>query len=148
MRSPELRHEVPVPIPDPFLYVEHDGRRYAVLPSLEIPRVQEEAPEIEALPFERFGLDELLASGRPIEEIALELRLRACRDLGVTTASVPPAFPLELGDHLRANGIEVSVDRDLFRDRRRRKNAVEIEGLRRAQKACEAALDVSRAMLR
>jgi len=148
LRSPELRHEVPVPIPDPFLYLEHDGRRYAVLASLEIPRVQAEAPGVEAIPFERFGVDELLASGMPIEEISLELRLRACRELGVTSASVPPAFPLELADHLRANGIEISVDRQLFMDRRRRKNDVEIAGLRRAQKACEAALDVARAMLR
>jgi len=27
MRSPELRHEVPVAVADPFLYVERDGRR-------------------------------------------------------------------------------------------------------------------------
>ncbi len=24
-RSPDLRHEVPLPVPDPFLYGEHDG---------------------------------------------------------------------------------------------------------------------------
>jgi Xaa-Pro aminopeptidase len=36
----------------------------------------------------------------------------------------------------------------LFEDRRRRKSGVEIEGLRRAQRACEAALDVAREMLR
>jgi Xaa-Pro aminopeptidase len=61
---------------------------------------------------------------------------------------VPPTFPLELADHLRANGIDVAVDRELFAQKRRRKNAKEIEGLRRAQRACEAALDVAREMLR
>ena len=40
IRSPELRHEVPVPIPDPFLYAEKGDRRIAVLHSLEIPRVR------------------------------------------------------------------------------------------------------------
>ena len=42
----------------------------------------------------------------------------------------------------------MSADRELFADRRRRKTAPEIEGLRRAQRACEAALDVAREMLR
>ncbi len=35
IRSPEMRHEVPVPIPDPFLYAERDGRRVVVVSSLE-----------------------------------------------------------------------------------------------------------------
>ena len=61
---------------------------------------------------------------------------------------MPARFPLELADHLRANGVDVRVDRDLFEDRRRSKNETEIAGLRRAQRACEAALDVARRMLR
>ena len=27
-RSPELRHEVPLGVPDPFVYLEHDGARH------------------------------------------------------------------------------------------------------------------------
>ena len=27
LRSPEMRHEVPIAIPDPFLYAERDGER-------------------------------------------------------------------------------------------------------------------------
>jgi Xaa-Pro aminopeptidase len=148
MRAPELRHEVPVPIPDSFLYLEHEGRRVVVISSLEIARIAEAAPEIEAIPFERLGYDELAQSGMPLGELLLELQLRACREVGIAKASVPPSFPLEVADHLRANGIEVAVDRELFEDRRRRKSGVEIEGLRRAQRACEAALDVAREMLR
>ena len=52
VRSPELRHEVPVMIPDAFLYAEKDGRRTVVLHALEIPRVREEAPELEIIPLE------------------------------------------------------------------------------------------------
>ena len=40
-RSPELRHEVPLPIPDAFLYVERDGARYVFVSSLELPRIVE-----------------------------------------------------------------------------------------------------------
>jgi Xaa-Pro aminopeptidase len=146
MRSPELRHEVPVAVPDPFLYVEHDGRRIAVVTALEHARIS--AVGIETVAPERFGIDELLAAGTPEHEAELEVYLRAVQELGVTEATVPASFPLELADHLRANGLDVYVDRALFEDRRRRKNEVELAGLRRAQRAVEAALDVSREMLR
>jgi len=147
-QSPVMRHEVPLSIPDPFLYVEHDGRRYVVITAFERERVREAAPDIEPLPPERFGADELLRSGTPPDRAALETYTRALREIGVTDAAVPPSFPLEVADHLRAEGISIRIDRDLFENRRRSKNAREIEGLRRAQRACEAALDVARSMLR
>jgi Xaa-Pro aminopeptidase len=46
------------------------------------------------------------------------------------------------------NGIELVVDRALFDNRRRSKNETELRGIRNAQKACEAALDASRELLR
>jgi Xaa-Pro aminopeptidase len=148
MRSPDLRHEVPVLIPDAFLYAEKDGRRVVLLHSLEIPRVRQDAPELEIVPLEQLGLDELLEQGLKGWQVALETAVRGCRELGIERAVVPPSFPLELAEHLRGNGIDVTVDRDLFTDRRRAKNATEIAGIRRAQRACEAALDASRELLR
>jgi Xaa-Pro aminopeptidase len=147
-RSPAMRHEVPLSIPDPFLYVEHDGRRSVVITAFERERVGAVAPDIDLLPPEQFGIDELLRGGTPPVEAMLEVYTRALRELGVTDAAVPPRFPVELADHLRANGITIRVEREMFEDRRRRKNATEIAGLRRAQRACEAALDVARKMLR
>jgi Xaa-Pro aminopeptidase len=61
---------------------------------------------------------------------------------------VPPGFPLEKADFLRANGVELAVDRALFEDRRRAKTERELQGIRNAQRACEAALDEARALLR
>src|SRR6476660_113675 len=43
IRSPELRHELPLGIPDPFLYVECEGERHVVLTSFEIDRVRARA---------------------------------------------------------------------------------------------------------
>ena len=148
VRSPEMRHEVPVAVPDAFLYAERGGRRIVVVSGFEVPRIAAAAPEIETLPPETFGLDELLAGGMPAPLVDLEVYTRACAELGISEAVVPASFPLELADHLRANGVEVSVDRELFEDRRRCKTPTEIDGLRRAQRACEAALDVARDMLR
>jgi Xaa-Pro aminopeptidase len=148
VRSPELRHEVPVAIPDEFLYAEKRDRRSVIIHSLEIPRVREEAPGLEIIPIEQLGADELYAQGKQGWEIELELAVRACRELGIDRATVPPTFPVAHADHLRANGIEIVVDRDLFNNRRRSKNATELRGIRNAQRACEAALDASRDLLR
>jgi Xaa-Pro aminopeptidase len=145
-RSPELRHEVPLGIPDPFLYVEKDSKKHIVIGSMEIPRLAElglfelHAPE-------EFGYDELLKSGRRPHEIADELQLRALRSLGVEHAVVPKTFPLAVADHLRANGIGLAVDRDFFDDRRRVKSEYELEGIRRAQTAAEAGMEAARDLL-
>ena len=148
IRSPDMRHAVPVAVPDPFLYVERDGTRAAVVTAFEAPRIAAADPGVETMPPETLGIDELLAAGMPVAAALLEVYARACARLEVASAAVPPDFPLELADHLRAAGVEITVDRDAFESRRRSKNATEVEGLRRAQRACEAALDASRALLR
>src|SRR5437764_7622026 len=148
IRSPELRHEVPVAFPDPFSDAEKGDRRVAILHSLEIPRVREDAPELGIIPVEKLGIDELLAQGNPYWQNELELALRACRELGLERPAVPPGFPVAHADYLRANGVDVVVDREIFDNRRRSKNETEIAGIRRAQRACEAALDASRELLR
>jgi Xaa-Pro aminopeptidase len=145
MRSPEMRHEVPVAVPDPFLYVERNGSRHAVLTSFEVDRVSEAG--IEAHPMEEFGWDELVGKG-PREQQALVLYERAVEQLGVEDAVVPPDFPLELADRLRAKGVNVTPDRELFSQRRRVKNETELEGIRKAQRGTEAGMAAARELLR
>ena len=82
VRSPELRHEVPLPIPDPFLYAEKGDRHIVVLHSLEIPRVREDAPELEIVPFEDLGSDELFTQGLQSWEVMLELERSEERRVG------------------------------------------------------------------
>jgi Xaa-Pro aminopeptidase len=148
IRSPEIRHEVSVAIPDPFLYLEHDGRKIVVVGSFEVPRVEELGQGHEVYSPERFGLDELVEQRLPYWQISREIWLRACREFGLESAVVPHTFPLELGDYLRENGIDVRVDRDFFADRRRVKNDFELAGIRRSQRACEAAMDAARELMR
>jgi Xaa-Pro aminopeptidase len=148
VRSPEMRHEVPLPVPDPFLYAEQNGSRHVVVSSFEVDRVKEVAPELDTLPAEEFGLDELYAQGLNRDEIELEIVLRAARKFGITNAAVPKTFPLEIADHLRANGVEVKADRELFISRRRVKNQAELAGIQRAQRAAEAAMSAAREVLR
>ena len=148
IRFAEMRHEVPLGVPDPFLYAERNGTRSVVASSFELGRINDVAPDIEALPMEEFGIDELYAQGLTREEIELEVVLRAARRFGIDDAVVPGTFPLELADHLRSNGIQVRADRDLFVQRRRVKNDAELAGIRRAQRAAEVAMDAARELMR
>ena len=140
LRVPELRHEVPLGIVDPFLFIEHDGRRHGVLVSLECDRVRDLDIGIEVHPFEQFGYDALIASGLDIEPVQREVWANACRELGVRDAVVPSAFPVAVADRLREAGISIAVDQDSFDSRRRAKSVAELAGMRRAQKAAEAGM--------
>jgi Xaa-Pro aminopeptidase len=100
------------------------------------------------MPLEEFGIDELYAQGLTRDQIELEIVLRAARRFGIEDAVVPPGFPLELADHLRENGIKLSADRKGFVARRRVKNDAELAGIRRAQRAAEAAMSAARELLR
>ena len=147
VRCPEMRIEVPHSVADPFLYVERNGDRYAVIRSLEAARMSE-VDRMTVLPLEGLGLDEHVANGLDSDAAMLEIAARACADLGVRRATVPPAFPIELADRLRADGIQLDVDRALFTDRRRRKRGRQLEGLRRAQRAAEAGARAAADLLR
>jgi len=147
IRSPELRHEVPFPTPDPFVYAEHDGARYVFIGSLEIPRI-ERLDSLVIVPLEELGVDEVFASGMPWYDAARELVLRACRKIDLTDAVTPRDFPLDAADYLRANGVSLRADGPLFELRRRAKNESELGGIRRAQAAAERAMDAIRARLR
>jgi Xaa-Pro aminopeptidase len=146
MSDASMRHEVPVPIPDPFLYVERSGVRHAVVTSFEVSRL--EPLGIVVHPHEEFGFDELMAQGLPRHEVITQTIENAAAQLGVEDALVPPTFPLGLADRLRAKGVELKPDRELFAQRRRVKNQTELEGIRRAQRGTEAAMAAARELLR
>ena len=148
IRSPDLRHAVPVAIGDPFIYAEHDGRMLVAVASFEREKVEALGLGHEVLPLEALGLDELHARGLKKELLRNELMLNACRRFGIESAVVPRTFPLGHADHLRAGGIELIVDQDFFDARRRSKNAAELAGIRRAQRAAEAGLSAGLDLLR
>ena len=91
IRSPEMRHEVPLAVPDAFLYAERGGEHSVVLSSFELDRLAEVAPRLNALAYEELGIDELYAQGLPREEIELEVILRATRRFGIERAVESPA---------------------------------------------------------
>ena len=145
VRSGELRHEVPLGIADPFLYVERNGSRHLVIGSLELPRLKGLGFELH--PYEEFGVEELRRSGIGRLELQDEIAVRAVRKLGVTDAVVPAGFPLLLADKLRASGVSLRAEHELFVERRRVKGAAELAGIRKAQAAAEAGMAAARDLL-
>jgi Xaa-Pro aminopeptidase len=147
-RVPELRHEVPLSIPDPFFYVEQDGRRVVVIGSMEIPRIEGAGAGLEARPLEEFGVDELLRAGLDRNAFQNELTLRIAGGLGLESVVVPRSFPVAVADELRKAGVEIVVDQQLFDGRRRVKTHAELAGVRRAQRATELAMGEALELLR
>jgi Xaa-Pro aminopeptidase len=148
MRHPELRHEVPLMLGDPFLYAEKEGRAHIVITDFEWPRLQEAGVEAELISPFALGIDELLVSGKKYWQIALEMALRGVKHIGVASAVVPHTFPLQLATFLGDNGVELTPDREFFDSRRRVKNETELAGIRRAQRAAEAGMDAARDLFR
>jgi Xaa-Pro aminopeptidase len=147
IRSAELRHEVPVAVPDPFVYVERNGTRTAYVGSLEVPRLRE-VEGLETVALEELGLDDLVEQGLSWHEMTTELVLRACRAADVRSVVTPRDFPLEVADYLRAHQIRVEAKGELFDQRRRVKSTAELAGVRRSQRAAEQAMNAIRARLR
>ena len=147
-RSATLRHELPLGIIDPFSYFEVGGRRVAVLSSMEGGRVAEVAPDVEILDPYELGLDELVQRGLRWDELESELCVRAAARLGAQRLIVPTTLPVSVADRLRAEGIEIVPDEPEFIRRRRSKSAAEIEGVRRAQRAADAAMAAGAELIR
>jgi Xaa-Pro aminopeptidase len=146
-RSADMRHAVPLGVPDPFLYAEENGSRHVFASSMEATRIRE-LGLFDVHVHEELGFDELIASGIDSRELNAQLALRAVGSLGLKRASVPQDFPVWLADRLRADGVDLAVDQDLFDDRRRAKTEAQLAGMRRAQRAAEAAMDACRELLR
>jgi Xaa-Pro aminopeptidase len=147
-RSAALRHEIPISIGDPFLYAEVDGAPAAIVSSLERERIAAARPDLRLIDLTDLGFHELLESGRPRDELILELMSRGVAELGIREAIVDPDLPVAVADRLRADGLTLTPDWGAVSSRRRAKSPAELEGIRRAQKAADAGMAAGAAVLR
>jgi Xaa-Pro aminopeptidase len=139
-RSAALRHEIPVPIGDPFLFAEVDGRTYILTSRLETGRLARALPEATLFDYFELGYKELVESGLSRAEASREVEARVVEKIGIEEAIVPAEFPLALADRLRADGVGLTVDEGSIDLRRRAKTSVELDGIRVAQHAAEAGM--------
>lgn len=146
-RSPSVRHEVPVSISDPFLFAEINGRQVVLTSVLERDRIAAVLPHALLLDLLELGLRELVMDGYDRAEAEREIAARVVHDQGVEHAVVPADFPVALADRLRAEGVRLTVDANVFALRRRNKTELELMGISNAQRAAEAGMTAAAALL-
>jgi Xaa-Pro aminopeptidase len=146
-RSAALRHEVPIPIIDPLMWVIVDGRTVVLTSQLERTRIARVLPDAEILDYFAFGMRELREQGLTYADAEREVAARVVKQLGLTQATVPGNFPVALADRLRADGLRLTIDDRAVDIRRRSKSGRELEGILSAQRAAEAGMAAAVTML-
>jgi Xaa-Pro aminopeptidase len=146
-RSAALRHEIPIAIIDPLLWVEGDGSTVILTTDLERTRIAAALPGAEILDFFSFGMRELREQGFSNADAQHEVVARVLERLGLSEALVPGDFPLGLADRLRSADVTLTVDDQAIGARRRSKSGPELAGIRDAQRAAEAGMAAAEAML-
>ena len=128
--------------PDPFLTLYADGAIHVLVSGLEYGRARKEAT---ADSVERHADYDYEYGGR---EERYDMYAAFVRDKGVESVSMPPRGPVGTADAMRDRGIDVTVDGD---DRLRAVRAIktddEIDAIREAQRANEAAMRAAEALI-
>lgn len=133
-------------VPDPFLFLEQNGKKTIVLSDLEVDRGRSEA-----------AVDEVVSLSTL--EKALEKKLKTKPSVGRTLASfvrgrrvrkavVPANFPLELAVTFNQHGIKLEPRPGLFWPAREFKTAAELKALRNAIRITEIGLARASEVLR
>ena len=145
-KDTDLFHVVPTVIADPFPYLEDgDGRRAAVI----WRRTPSTSP----------SMGSRCCRGRTTAGMSCSRPAATSTRCGRTWSRAParisasqtqpcrPQFPVFLADGLRAAGLTLRVDPDLFVARRRVKTEYQLAGIRRAQATADAAMAVARELI-
>jgi Xaa-Pro aminopeptidase len=133
-------------VPDPFIFLEHRGRRHLVMSDLEIDRARKEAPGCKVHPLRKYQ-EAARKNGvaRPTHTDVIPLFLR---ELGVRKVMVPSNFPLGVAEDLRARGLRVAPVRDPLFPERECKSAQEVRHLIAALRIAEVGMAAGLAALK
>jgi Xaa-Pro aminopeptidase len=139
-RSPAMRHEIPVAIGDGMLFAELDGRTAILTSWLERSRILAVLPDAEILDFIELGMRGFVEQGMTGLQAEREVIAKAVKQLAISEATIPGDFPVAIADRLRADGVSLTIDDELVNARRRVKLGSELDGIRYAQRAADAAM--------
>jgi Xaa-Pro aminopeptidase len=144
-RSPEVRHELAVGPPDPIIWLERDGATTVWTSPLDVVLIGDAGGVADVRSQDELGFADLRRELAPPDVLAT----MACRAVaGMGGVRVPWDFPVHVADALRAAGVEVTSDPGAFAARRRAKREWELDGMRAAAGAAQAALLEAARLLR
>jgi Xaa-Pro aminopeptidase len=124
--------------PDPFIFLEQNGKRTLVLSDLEIGRGRKQAQADEFVSFNKLERE---VQGKSKKSPAYEKVLaHFLRQRGVRSTLVPASFPLGYAQELAANKIRLHATNGLFWPERQAKSNKEIEMMGHALRITEIGL--------
>src|SRR5438046_1509382 len=136
--DPDILYATKVWAPDPFIFLQRNGKRTLVLSDLEIDRGRKQADADE---FVMFSELEREVQGKSKKAPAYEKVLaHFLKKRGVRSAMVPANFPLRYAEELTANKIRVRATNGLFWPEREAKSDEEIEMIGHALHITETGL--------
>ena len=136
--DPDMLYATRFFVPDPFIFLEQNGKRTIVLSDLEIDRARKQANADEIVSLSRFER-ELQGAGKkapPFEKVMSHF----LRKRGVRSALVPASFPLGYANELASQKIQVRAANGLFWPEREAKSEDELRQMRRALAITEKGL--------
>ncbi|MEA2450032.1 MAG: Xaa-Pro aminopeptidase, partial [Thermoleophilaceae bacterium] len=83
VRNAALRHELPLEIMDPLLFVEQEQRARVLTSPLEQARIAKALPDAELLLADKLGFFELIEAGMTRDDAEREIVVRALERWGV-----------------------------------------------------------------
>ena len=130
--------------PDPFVYLEVNGRRILLMSDLEVDRARAQARVDEVLSLSSWEAKARQRWPTPRLTDTVSLLLE---DYGVSAVEAPADFPLEAADRLRERGVVITARSHPFFPERLIKATEEVAAIeqtqRHTERAFEAALDVA-----
>jgi Xaa-Pro aminopeptidase len=124
--------------PDPFIFLEQNGKRTLVLSDLEIDRGRKQAKADEILPYSTFEKEVQGTSAKaPAYEKVLAHFLMKRK---VRSALVPANFPLGFAREIESKKIRLEPTNDLFWPEREAKTEAELRQMRKALEITEAGM--------
>jgi Xaa-Pro aminopeptidase len=131
--------------PDPFVFLQVDGRRVLLMSDLEIDRARAQSRVDEVLSLSEYEEKARQRWQAPHLADTTSLLLEA---YGVRSVTVPSTFPLEHADRLREKEIRVTPKADPFFPERLLKSEEEISAIELTQRHTETALEAALNVLR
>ena len=129
-RDADMLYAMRMFVPDPFIFLEQNGKRTIVLSDLEIDRGRKQAQADEILPLSQFERE---VQGKAAKAPAFEKVLsHFLQQRGVRSAIVPASFPLGYAEELARNDIRLQATNGLFWPERESKTEDELRLMRRA----------------
>lgn len=129
-RDPDMLYATRMFVPDPFIFLEQNGKRTIVLSDLEIDRGRKQAKADEILPYSQFEREVQGKSAKapPFEKVVSHF----LRKRDVRSAVVPANFPFGLAQELAGSEIRLQATNGLFWPEREAKSEDELRLMRRA----------------